>query len=128
MRLMPASDYPVTIHPVYKCWTWQGRKDKQGYGRTKTNQLAHHAVYAAEVGPVPPEHELDHRCRFRACVRPSHLEPVTRRVNERRKHWTHRQRSTGMMNRCPAGHDLKYTGLRTHPYGGIVCRECDRAG
>jgi hypothetical protein len=103
---------------VYGCWLWTGRRDREGYGRTGA-ALAYHAVYAAEVGAVPPEHELDHCCRRRNCVAPHHLEPVKRRENERRKQWSYRIRR----RRCARGHDLYERGRRT-PEGGIVCRTC----
>lgn len=72
------------------CIGWSGYVNPAtGYGtaynpRTKRMDAAHRVAYEREVGPIPEGKELDHLCRFRACVNTSHLEPVTRRENARR--------------------------------------------
>jgi len=61
------------------CWVWQ-RCRRGGYGEVKiggTQVRAHRAYYERFVGPIPDGLQLDHLCRNRACVRPSHLEVVT---------------------------------------------------
>jgi len=66
------------------CWIWEGSLDQDGYGRFMLdgrNRRAHVLTWEAEYGPVPDGKQLDHLCRVRRCVRPSHLEPVTRREN-----------------------------------------------
>lgn len=45
---------------------------------------AHRVAYELLVGPIPEGLVLDHLCRVRHCVNPDHLEPVTKRENERR--------------------------------------------
>ena len=112
-----AADWLVERDTIYGCRRWCGRHDADGYGRTADNQLAHVAVYVAEHGPVPPGQVLDHVCRRRDCV--FHVEPVTRRENERRKRWGYRLQRKA----CPKGHSLYEHGRRT-PEGGIICRRC----
>ena len=41
--------------------------------------------WIVENGPIPPRKQIDHLCRNRRCVRPSHLEMVTHRKNQRRR-------------------------------------------
>lgn len=69
------------------CWLWTSAKNHAGYGvfqlRTQTAR-AHRWIYEQEVGSIPEGLQLDHLCRTRSCVRPSHLEPVTARENTMR--------------------------------------------
>ena len=71
------------------CWEWTGAIKGNGYGNVwsaSTGRVmpAHRFVYELERGPIPEGLDLDHLCRNRRCVRPDHLEPVTRSVNIRR--------------------------------------------
>jgi len=66
------------------CWTWTGAKQSGGYGNFwdgTRNVLPHRFV----LGDVPEDMEVDHLCSNRLCVRPSHLEVVTRDVNVQRQ-------------------------------------------
>lgn len=38
-------------------------------------------MYEQVVGPIPAGMTIDHLCRVRACMRPSHLEAVSHAVN-----------------------------------------------
>ena len=69
------------------CWLWIGGQNGHGYGQVNRDGRlwqAHRWYWEQEHGPVPEGLELDHLCRNRACVRPDHLEPVTRTENTRR--------------------------------------------
>lgn len=48
---------------------------------TRRARVAHRVVFERARGPVPQGKELDHLCRNRKCVNPSHLEVVTRLIN-----------------------------------------------
>lgn len=70
------------------CWIWQRSFNNENYPIGSFarfgyvgQQLAYRVLYVQAMGPIPDGLELDHLCRVPACVRPSHMEPVTGRVN-----------------------------------------------
>jgi hypothetical protein len=66
------------------CWLWTDVPDAYGYGKIIVKGKWYRAArlgYEHFVGPIPEGLELDHTCRVRLCVRPSHLEPVPGKVN-----------------------------------------------
>jgi hypothetical protein len=74
-----------------KCWEWTGVKNPAGYGQMSVRVdgkvhtvQAHRIAYELYVGPMPAGLEVDHLCRNRGCVRPTHLEAVTHLVNMQR--------------------------------------------
>src|SRR5678815_2102759 len=91
------------------CWPWSGFISSLGYGqyrRLYKNYMAHRLIYEHLVGPIPQGLELDHTCKNRRCVNPSHLEPVTHLENIRRGRSYRRERT-----HCPP---VSYTHLRAH--------------
>lgn len=73
------------VHITSDCWIWTGSINRLGYGKltvgsagASTTLSAHRVAFEQIVGPIPPNHEIHHRCRNRMCVRPEHLQAVTR--------------------------------------------------
>lgn len=69
------------------CWEWKGYINHNGYGKVVVNDTtrrAHRVSYEHFVGPLTPGLTLDHLCRNRRCVNPTHLEEVTLLENNRR--------------------------------------------
>lgn len=68
------------------CWEWNASRYISGYGcfRKTTGEhmsYAHRVAYEMEHGPIPEGMMLDHICRNRGCVRPSHLRLATPEQN-----------------------------------------------
>ncbi len=109
------------------CWLWADVPDAKGYSSfwngTKIVR-AHNYSYELHLGPVPDGLELDHWCRVRGCVNPSHLDPVTHAENVRR---SQENRQTGRYaTHCKRGHELTPESVYDHPKGGRQCKRCKR--
>lgn len=106
------------------CWEWTGCKNPKGYGLFKSQfgNVAHRFAWCLLFGAVPAGLELDHLCRNRGCVNPSHLEAVTHRENLSRGAIGHYDRPSA----CKNGHPFSATN--THSLYGKYrqCRECGR--
>jgi len=59
------------------CWRWTGQRNLfTGYGMAG-REYAHRFMYTHMVGEIPAGLTIDHLCRNRACVNPSHMEVVS---------------------------------------------------
>jgi len=115
------------------CWPWTACRSSDGYGHIRIEgsvYKAHRVVYELMVGPIPVGLEIDHLCRNRACVRPDHLEPVTKTTNVRRGLAMVNGAQNAAKTHCPAGHPYDAENTRVgRTRMGIayrVCRTCDR--
>lgn len=123
---------PAHCPEMGSCWVWTG-KVKNGYATisigsrsdgTRRTEYVHRLAYEELVGPITDGLELDHLCRVRLCVRPTHLEPVTHEenvlrgdsftaVNARKTH-------------CPQQHPYDEANTWISSSGWRYCRACNR--
>lgn len=66
--------------PMSGCWIWIGSEAGCGYGRFDGIRANRFALEVAGV-KIPKGLVVDHKCRTRLCVNPSHLRIVTQRTN-----------------------------------------------
>jgi hypothetical protein len=110
------------------CWRFDGYHMPNGYARFNVRPgvvvLAHRYAYELHYGcTLPPKSsgmELDHLCRARWCVNPTHLELVTKTENIRRGE---SGANCSAKTHCPQGHP--YDEVNTRDYKGRrVCIAC----
>lgn len=122
----PVPDHRPDLGP---CWVFLGTPTSGGYASVadgdRTVRL-HRWSYEHHVAPIPEGLELDHLCRRRICVRPSHLEPVTHAENVARA-----LAATGaaiaVRDACRHGHPYTPQSFYRSASGKPVCRPCRNA-
>lgn len=112
------------VHKTESCWLWTAALNTHGYGCLQVAghaKPAHRIAYELLIGPIPRHLEIDHLCRVRRCVRPSHLDAVPHQVNTLRgvgPSATNKRKTT-----CHLGHPL--SGENLYAYKGTrSCRTC----
>ena len=119
----PIPDYAPELGP---CWVWTAKLTTSGYARLKAKSedgQAHRFAYELLVGPIPEGLQIDHLCRVRHCVNPSHLEPVTCQENLRRG-----INVQAAKTHCPRLHPYDEVNTRIRPDGSRHCRICELEG
>lgn len=110
------------------CIEWRGRWRiglRREYGAIRASgqmQLVHRVAYELLVGKVPDGTELDHLCRNTLCISPSHLEPVTHRLNVLRGISPPAQNAA--RTHCVEGHPFDAANTIARSDGGRRCRAC----
>ena len=119
---------PAARPELGSCWLWTAAADGNGYGRFRSTgsfiALAHRFAYEDLVGPIAADKQLDHLCRVRCCVRPSHLEPVALQENVARGESPSARQAR--QTHCIYGHPLAGDNLHITSLGRRHCRACDR--
>ena len=119
----------VDPDPDGGCWQWMGSISATGYGSVRTDArsefrtaLPHRVAYELLVGPIPDGLTLDHLCRNRSCVNPTHLEPVSLRENVLRGESP--MARNARKTHCKRGRDLAEESTYVDPNGWRTCRIC----
>jgi hypothetical protein len=124
------------------CWPWTGSTNNRGYGvhMVKDRAYAHRRAWTLTNGAIPAGLFIDHTCHnrdkscaggwtcpHRRCCNPSHLEPVTGRVNVLRAD-TLPARNVAKTH-CPKGHPLDGLTMKKgkgRRYPTRYCTTCAR--
>lgn len=115
-----------------KCWLWTAAPHKAQNGFYGIFYPKHHQGISAQLwawqelnGKIPDGLILDHLCRNTLCVNPSHLEPVTPKVNILRG--TNMAAQYARRTHCNLGHEFTVENTRIKKNGARQCRICRRA-
>lgn len=104
------------------CWRWTGPLNPAGYGGTirawHKGWLPHRLAHKVMTGPIPDGYQVDHLCRVRNCINPTHLEAVTQAENLRRQ--------GAAVIHCPRGHAYSRTNTYRSADNLRRCRICAR--
>jgi hypothetical protein len=120
-----------------ECWVWQRGCCNKGYGfvyfydpntrgtgkRKQSGKSrgvrAHIASWVIANGPIPEGMTLDHLCRNTRCIRPSHLECVTRPENSRRGNYARkRKKAAAIQSAAPTADQTR--SAREARYGSFI--------
>jgi hypothetical protein len=116
----------VEPEPNSGCWLWTG-SDSFGYGYFSVGHKrcrAHRVSYEMFRGPIPAGLQLDHLCRVRCCVNPSHLRACTQRENTLAPGSLARSKAYAEATHCLRGHPLVPENLRATKHR--QCKTCHR--
>jgi hypothetical protein len=117
------------VDPLTDCWLWQANTDKAGYGlfidKGKTYQ-AHRMSWLLSGQELIEGLTLDHLCRERSCVNPSHLEQITSVENVMRGKGI--PALNMLKTHCKNGHEFTesntYLRISSNGKSGRSCRTC----
>lgn len=122
---------PNTIDDFFKkttktptCWIWTGSMNAYGYGVFSLNKkmnMAHRFSWELVNGKIPKDLQIDHICKARNCVNPSHMELVTLIENVMRGESL--AAKNARKTKCQNGHEFDFT---KNFDGSRGCRICER--
>ncbi|KKK89552.1 hypothetical protein LCGC14_2731940 [marine sediment metagenome] len=133
-RVPPEQRFWGKVDFTDTCWVWTGARSgthrQYGFfrigGRGGKQIGAHRFSYCYLVDSIPNDLTIDHLCRNGLCVRPDHLEVVSRGENVLRG--TSFSAENARKTHCPQGHSYSGSNLYIVPRTGQrQCRSCVNA-
>lgn len=126
-NLTPEERFWSKVEKTEGCWIWVAGLKSDGYAQFSIagkTVPAHRYSYEIANGGLPTGLVIDHLCRNRGCVRPSHLEAVTQRQNLLRSD-TFQARNLAKTE-CLRGHSFDEANTYVRANGQRRCRACER--
>lgn len=118
----------IIVDPDTDCLVWDNISRADGYATVSIDYKSlyvHRVMYELFIGPIPKGLVIDHLCRNRSCVNPSHLEAVTYSINTRRG--VSKIADNAAKTHCIGNHALSGTNVRMRKdVYTRMCRECER--
>jgi hypothetical protein len=111
------------------CWIWTDVPNSGGYGTFSAERkhfLSHRFSYEVFKGPIPKGYQVHHQCYERRCVKPEHLEVMTRRENLMDEGSSTIIKDKAKQTHCINGHEFNEKNTRIRSNGCRQCRACDR--
>lgn len=125
-KLPLAKRFWLKVYLRGDCWEWRSHINPQtGYGMFNIMgeaYAAHRLAYVEAKGEIPPGYDIDHLCRHRWCVKPSHLEAVPHQVNLKRG-WN-QNRKKKVCPKCAGPFQVRV--IRTTGKVQRSCQQCKR--
>lgn len=103
------------------CLIWTRYRDSDGYGHVNQGGRrcqAHRVAWETCYDKIPDGLTVDHLCRNRSCVNPTHMELVSREENYRRGRWGNLNPGT-----CAKGHPFDMV-ISNGKRQKRACRSC----
>lgn len=118
------------VEKTNECWEWKAGLNRYGYGQFNHKGRphgAHRISWMLTQGEIPKGLVIDHLCRNRKCVNPSHMELVTLGENVRRGivHQVLSEKYASMTH-CKHGHERNEENIRIDKHGHRICKPCMR--
>lgn len=118
------------------CWEWGSYRDRDGYGKFKTDgapRAAHRIAYELANGVALADLHACHSCDNPPCCNPAHLWAGTclenRRDSVAKNRVNRNVKNAGWQGKskcCLRGHEFTPENTHIRPTGKRLCRTCDR--
>lgn len=110
-------------------WLWTAYLDEDGYGQFRDEDskkvYAHRFAYEYFIRPIPKNKVVDHKCRTRHCVNPTHLRIVSKKKNVL-ENSVSIQAANSVKTLCLHGHNFDTMNTGVDKRGDRYCKQCAR--
>ena len=105
-----------------KCWLVKTGLDMDGYSISSylgQSVRTHRKIYEILIEQIPQKLVINHLCRNRNCINPSHMEPVSVKTNTNRG-----ENACSKITHCPKGHIYDEKNTYVDSINHRHCKTC----